>query len=77
MFRAGCPPPDFTEFEPLWGPQRIRKLQRNVIPTPLIDISSTEIRKRLAAGRDVADLLHPAVADYIYKQGLYREKLEP
>jgi len=74
MFRAGCEPPDFAHFEPLWGRERVEKLQRNIIPTPLVDISSTEIRKSLAAGRDVADMLYPAVADYIYEHGLYRAK---
>jgi nicotinate-nucleotide adenylyltransferase len=72
MYRAGCEPPDFAKFEPIWGRQRVEKLQRDVIRTPLIDISSTEIRNRLAAGRDVTDMLHPAVADYIRKRGLYQ-----
>lgn len=74
MYRAGCAPPDFTKFEPQWGPQRIEKLRQNIIRTPLIDISSTEIRDRLAAGRDVADMLQPSVAEYIRKHGLYRPK---
>jgi len=74
MFRAGCERPDFAKFTALWGPQRVEKLQQNVIKTPLIDISSTEIRNRLAAGRDVADMLHPPVADYIRKYGLYQSK---
>jgi nicotinate-nucleotide adenylyltransferase len=77
MYRAGCKPPDFTQFEATWGPQRVAKLQRNVIPTPLIDISSTEIRNRLAAGRDVTNMLHPGVADYIREHGLYGTKAEP
>ncbi len=77
MYRAGCEPPDFTKFEPIWGRQRVEKLQRNVIQTPLIDISSTEIRARLAASRDVTDVLHPAVADYIRTHGLYRRKVKP
>ena len=72
MYRAGCDPPDFAKFEPIWGRQRVEKLQQNVIETPLIDISSTEIRARLAGGRDVTDMLHPAVADYIRKHGLYQ-----
>ncbi|MHC4664543.1 MAG: nicotinate (nicotinamide) nucleotide adenylyltransferase [Planctomycetota bacterium] len=72
MYRAGFAPPDFVPFESAWGSQRVLKLQQSVIPTPLIDISSTEIRKRLAAGRDVADMLHPPVVDYIYERGLYR-----
>lgn len=72
MFRAGCKPPDFAEFEDVWGAARVEKLQRNVIRTPLIDISSTEIRNRLAAGRDVTDMLAPQVADYIREHGLYQ-----
>lgn len=76
MYRAGCKPPDFSKFEAIWGRQRVVKLQRNVIRTPLIDISSTEIRNRIAVGRDVTDMLHPAVADYIRKRGLYQTKVK-
>ncbi|MHC4158045.1 MAG: nicotinate (nicotinamide) nucleotide adenylyltransferase [Planctomycetota bacterium] len=74
MFRASYDPPDFTKFEPIWGAARVEKLQRNIIPTPLIDISSTEIRNRLAAGLDVSDMLAPSVADYIHKRGIYQSK---
>ena len=74
MFRAGCSPPDFARFTAIWGPERVEKLQRNVIRTPLIDISSTEIRNGLAAGRDVTKMLSPLVADYIRKHGLYQSK---
>ena len=76
MFRAGCKPPDFARFMENWGSQRIEKLMRNVIKTPLVDISSTEIRNRLAAGRDVSNMLAPPVADYIRKHGLYQSKAE-
>jgi nicotinate-nucleotide adenylyltransferase len=72
MFRAGCEPPNFAKFEGIWGPDRVEKLQRNVIRTSLIDISSTEIRDRIAAGDNVNDMLHPDVADYISKHGLYQ-----
>jgi len=74
MFRAGCQPPDFTKFTAVWGSARIEKLQRNVIQTPLIDISSTKIRSRLAAGLDVNDMLHPSVAEYIHEHSLYQSK---
>jgi len=76
MYRAGCNPPDFTEFEALWGHERVEKLQRNVIPTPLIAISSTEIRDALAHGGDVSNMLHPSVADYIRKHNLYQSKVK-
>lgn len=72
MFRAGCARPDFTKFKDVWGAGRVEKLQINVIPTPLVGVSSTEIRKRLAAGQDVTDMLAPPVADYIRKRGLYQ-----
>lgn len=72
IYRAGFPKPDFTGFDGLWGRRRIEKLQKNVIETPLIDISSTKIREKLAAGLDVTDMLAPAVADYIRKHHLYR-----
>jgi nicotinate-nucleotide adenylyltransferase len=76
MHRAGYGPVHFARFSPLWGSERVGKLQRNIIQTPLIDISSTEIRNRLAAGKNVSNMLHPAVADYIYKHGLYQKRLE-
>ena len=71
MFRGSFPPPDFTKFESLWGHQRIEKLKRNIIETPLIDISSTEIRRRLSLGRDVSGMVNPDVLQYIRKHGLY------
>jgi nicotinate-nucleotide adenylyltransferase len=73
MYRAGFGKPDFTGYEELWGRGRIEKLQKNIIPTPLIDISSTDVRKRLTAGQDVAQMLHPAVLSYIKKHGLYKK----
>jgi len=72
MYRAGFDKPDFTGYEEFWGRSRIEKLQQNIVPTPLIDISSTDIRNRLAAGQDVAQMLHPVVVSYIRRHGLYR-----
>jgi nicotinate-nucleotide adenylyltransferase len=74
MYRAGCKKPDFAKFMAFWGAERTEKLQQNIIQTPLVDISSTEIRNRLAAGRDVSGMLRPAVAEYIRKRGLYKSK---
>ena len=77
MFRAGCEPPNFAKFEDIWGSERVEKLQRNVIQTSLVDISSTEIRIRLAAKDDVSSMLHPAVLDYIRKHDLYKSGDKP
>ena len=72
MYRAGCKKPDFGRFEPIWGRSRVQKLQHNIIATPLVDISSTQVRNRLAAGLDVSDMLEPPVIEYIRQRGLYR-----
>jgi len=71
MYRAGFKPPDFSDFKQIWGEQRIEKLQRNIVETPLIDISSTEIRKRLSTGREVSAMVCPKVLQYIRGHGLY------
>ena len=71
MYRACDSKPDFSGFADLWGMERVKKLQKNVIKTPFVDISSTQIRKRLAAGEDVSEMLNPSVAEYIHERGLY------
>ena len=74
MYRAGCEPPDFAKFEEIWGRRRVEKLRRNVVQTPLIDISSTEIRDKIAAGQDASNMLHRAVYGYIRENGLYQSE---
>ena len=72
MYRAGCESPDFSVFADKLGNARVEKLQSNIIKTPLVDISSTQIRARLKKGLDVSDMLNPRVAEYIKSKGLYR-----
>lgn len=72
MYRGGYERPTFDQYSCLWGPQRVDKLRANIVETPSIHISSTQIRERLAAGEDMNDALHPDVADYIRRHGLYR-----
>ncbi len=74
MYRAGFKCPDFQHLTDILGPARVKKLQQNVIKTSLINISSTRIRNRLAAGQEVTDMLCPAVAEYIRKRNLYRAR---
>lgn len=45
-----------------------------LLSIPGLEISSSEIRKRVAAGRSVRYLLPPVVADYIKKNDLYRNE---
>jgi nicotinate-nucleotide adenylyltransferase len=45
-----------------------------VIDAPMIELSSTEIRRRLAAGLTVRYLVPDAVLGYVSAEGLYRLK---
>jgi nicotinate-nucleotide adenylyltransferase len=71
MYRAGYEPPDFSCFADSLGAERVKKLRDNIIETPLIDISSTQIRARLAKGRGADDMLNSEVAEYIREKKLY------
>ncbi len=53
-------------------PSKFRHLQQNVVEAPLLDISSSEIRRRVRVGESITDLTPPTVADYIRTRGLYR-----
>ena len=65
MARPGCPL-DFAALPPAY-----RKLKKRIVPAPLLDISGTEIRHRIAMGRSIEFLVPPAVARYIAEHGLY------
>ncbi len=41
------------------------------VPIPRLDISSTDLRARLAAGRPVDGMIPPAVVHAIHARGLY------
>ena len=45
----------------------------HAVPLPMIDISSTDIRRRVARGEVISELVPPAVARYIAQHGLYLE----
>ncbi len=44
-----------------------------LLPIRALDVSSTEVRRRVRAGEKVADLVPEAVGGYIRSHGLYRE----
>jgi nicotinate-nucleotide adenylyltransferase len=71
MVRAGYPQPDFSCFEGLFSSNCIEQLKKDVIQTPRIDLSSTEIRRQLSGGTINPDALPPAVLEYITEHCLY------
>lgn len=71
MSRGGVDAPNFDAVAASLGKEAGRKLREAAIVTPLIPVSSTEVRARLATGQDVSGMLHPGVLAYIYEHGLY------
>ncbi len=71
MYRAGYLKPAFERFQSVFSPEHIVHLQQNVIQTPLFDVSSTDIRRRLAGGESVSGMLPNSVVQYIREHQLY------
>ena len=71
MNRGGVDIPDVTALERLISSEAVEKLKKNMLSTPMVEVSSTEIRAKLAAGQDVSDLLDADVLAYIRENRLY------
>ncbi len=71
MVRGGYPGPDLSALEGPIGVARVAALGQWMIPTPAIEVSSTEIRRRLAEGKPLRDEVPASVAAYIARYGLY------
>ena len=53
-------------------PTEFQHLRQNVVVAPFIEISSTDIRQRVAAGLSIDYLTPESVCRYIRDTGLYR-----
>ena len=51
---------------------QIARVPHQMVSLPMMDVSSTEVRLRVAAGESIANLVPPAVASYIERRQLYR-----
>ena len=71
MYRGGFDKPNFDSLTSKLGTEAVEKLRQNLTETPLIKISSTEIRQKLENGKNVSKYLHSDVLDYIKKHKLY------
>ena len=52
---------------------QIAKVEHKAMLLPMMDVSSTEVRRRVAAGESIAGLVPDTVARYIEQHRLYRE----
>lgn len=71
--RPGSSAEVWDDLATVFRPEQIARLRSGVYETPMIDISATDIRRRIAAGRSVTFLMSDPVADYIQKHNLYRD----
>jgi nicotinate-nucleotide adenylyltransferase len=71
MCRGGFEKPDFTALKNVFTDEMVNTLRDNIIETPLIDVSSSHIRKMLMGGQSADEYLSPLVAEYIRKNNLY------
>jgi nicotinate-nucleotide adenylyltransferase len=50
----------------------VQRFPHKAVPLPMLDISSTDIRRRVKSGADISALVPPPVARYIETNHLYR-----
>lgn len=70
--RGGAPEPDFAVLAPLVTRERLAEIRAAQVQMPLIELSSTEMRDRIAAGRSIRFRTPRAVEVYIQTHALYR-----
>jgi len=71
--RPGDPDLDFTRLAGIASPERIELFGRHQVKMPQIDLSATDLRRRVAAGLSIRFRTPRAVQKYIETHGLYRE----
>ncbi|HEY3245894.1 MAG TPA: nicotinate-nucleotide adenylyltransferase [Phycisphaerae bacterium] len=69
--RPGWEQPDWSKLRSHLSDAQIARLQGDVLDTPRIDISATDIRARVRAGQSIRYLVPEAVCEYIQQHGLY------
>lgn len=70
--RPGSPPPSYDALAGLLSPERLALARQHTVEMPLIGLSSTDLRARVAAGRSIRYRTPRAVEKYIETQRLYR-----
>ena len=73
--RGGQPPVDFGVLRGLATPQRISEIESQVIQMPVIELSSSELRQRIATGRSIRYRTTRSVEALIDARGLYQMKV--
>lgn len=71
--RPGAAEPPWDELTEAFGASFVEGLRRRRLPVPTLDVSSTDIRRRVREGASIRCRCPDPVVDYIEAHGLYRE----
>ena len=63
--------PGGTGAQPWAVDAQVQRAAQQAVTLPMMDVSSTDIRERVASGQGIDDLVPPAVARYIDQHNLY------
>jgi len=69
--RAGAAEPNFGSLTHLVAADRLEEIRRCQVAMPVVELSSTEIRQRVAENRSIRYRTPRAVEMYIQSNGLY------
>ena len=70
--RPGYESADWSKLAGVLTPGQIDRLRQHVMESPRIDVSATEIRARVQAGRSIRYLVPETVREFVEQGGLYR-----
>jgi len=70
--RAGSPEPDFSVIRHLLTAERLEEIREHQVEMPIIELSSTDIRQRVARGQSIRFRTPRAVEKFTETHGLYR-----
>lgn len=70
--RHGSPEPHYEMLAPLLPPERLSTVRQLTVDMPIIELSSTDLRRRAAAGQSLHYRTPWSVERYIETHGLYR-----
>jgi nicotinate-nucleotide adenylyltransferase len=65
---------DLSDLRAALGDRTVDEILSRRVPSPLIPISSTEIRRKIRAGQSITGLVPTTVAEYIISAGLYKSE---
>ena len=71
--RSGQAEPDFGVLAGLVSPERLQLIAASQVEMPRVELSATDIRRRVAAGQSIRYRTPRAVEKYIETHGLWKE----